>query len=79
MRQFVVQRFDKHLRARSCLRYLHRLGFVWKRSKRLLLKADPAKRAAFVAHYRALVAEAERRERKLQNRQHHARMAAAMM
>ncbi len=61
MRQFVVQRFDKHLSARSCLRYLHRLDFVWKRPKRLLLKADPAKRAAFVAQYRALVAAAAQR------------------
>ena len=61
VRQFVVQRFAKHLSQRSCLRYLHRLDFVWKRPKRLLLKADPAKRAAFVARYRALVADAARR------------------
>ncbi len=61
VRQFVLQRFDKHLSPRSCLRYLHRLDFVWKRPQRLLLKADPAKRAAFVVQYRALVAEAKRR------------------
>jgi transposase len=61
VRQFVVQRFAKCLSPRSCQRYLHRLGFVWKRPKRLLLKADPAKRAAFVAQYRALVAEAAQR------------------
>lgn len=61
VRQFVAQRFAKRLSPRSCQRYLHRLGFVWKRPKRLLLKADPAKRAAFVARYRALVAAAEQR------------------
>ncbi len=61
MRQFVQQRCGKRVSARSCLRYLHRLGFVWKRPKRLLLKADVAKRAAFVEQYRALVADAARR------------------
>jgi transposase len=61
VRQFVAQRFSKCLSPRSCLRYLRRLGFVWKRPKRLLLKADPAKRAAFVAQYRALVAAAAQR------------------
>jgi len=61
VRQFIVQRFAKRLSPRSCQRYLRRLGFVWKRPKRLLLKADPAKRAAFVAQYRALVAAAEPR------------------
>lgn len=53
------------LSRRSCLRYLHRLGFIWKRPKRRLLKADPAKRAAFVAQYRALVAEAVARGARL--------------
>jgi transposase len=57
----VAERFGKRLSPRSCLRYLHRLGFVWKRPKRRLLKADPAKRAAFVAQYRDLVADATAR------------------
>lgn len=61
VRQFVQQRLGKQVSARSCLRYLHRLGFVWKRPKRLLLKADAKKRAAFVAEYRALVTDAARR------------------
>lgn len=61
VRQFVQQRFGKRVSARSCLRYLHRLGFVWKRPKRLLLKADATKRAAFVEAYRALLADAARR------------------
>jgi transposase len=56
--QVVAARFGRRLSPRSCLRYLHRLGFVWKRPKRRLLRADPAKRAAFVVTYRALVAEA---------------------
>jgi hypothetical protein len=61
VRQFVAERFGKRLSPRSCLRSLHRLGFVWKRPKRRLLKADPAQRAAVVAQYRDLVADATAR------------------
>lgn len=57
----MAERFGQQLSRRSCLRYLHRLGFVWKRPKRRLLKADPAKRAAFVARYQELVTEAAAR------------------
>jgi transposase len=42
----------------SCLRYLHRLDFVRKRPKKLLVKADPDQRATFVRTYATLVAEA---------------------
>ena len=42
------------------LNYLHRLGFVLKRPKKRLLKADPASREAFVAEYAALTAAARR-------------------
>lgn len=42
----------------SCLRYLHRLGFVCKRPKKLLVKADAAKRAAFVRTYAEVLADA---------------------
>ena len=38
---------------------LHRLGFVLKRPKKRLLKADAAKRETFVAEYAALVDEAQ--------------------
>ena len=38
---------------------LHRLGFVLKRPKKRLLKADAAKRKTFVAEYAALVDEAQ--------------------
>ena len=44
----------------SCLNYLHRLGFAFKRPKKRLLKADEAKREAFVAEYAALSEEARR-------------------
>jgi transposase len=61
VRQFAEKRFGHSLSPRSCLRYLHRLGFVWKRPQRRLLNADAAKRAAFVAQYRDLVADAAAR------------------
>ena len=58
MRLFVEQRWRKRLSPRSCLRWLHRLGFVWKRPQRQFLKADAKRRAAFVDDYRALVTAA---------------------
>lgn len=61
VREWVARQYEKQLSPRSCLRYLHRLGFVWKRPKRLLLKADAAKRAAFVDVYRTLLADATAR------------------
>jgi transposase len=61
VREWAARQCAKALSPRSCLRYLHRLGFVWKRPKRLLLKADAAKRAAFVAVYRTLLADATAR------------------
>jgi len=59
VRQFVQERFGRLLSGRSCLNYLHRLGFVLKRPKKRLLKADAEKRAAFVATYVALRSEAQ--------------------
>jgi len=59
VRRFVEQRFGRLLSSRSCLNYLHRLDFVLKRPKKRLLKADAAKRAAFVATYVALCKEAQ--------------------
>jgi len=58
VRQFVAARCGVRLSRSTCLRYLHRLGFVRKRPKKRLLKADEAKRAAFVADYAALQIEA---------------------
>jgi transposase len=60
VRQFVESRFARALARSSCLNYLHRLGFVLKRPKKRLLKADAAKRDAFVAFYAGLRAEAAR-------------------
>ena len=42
----------------SCLNWMHRLGFAFKRPKKRLLKADEAKREAFVAEYAVLREEA---------------------
>ena len=60
VRQFVAERFGMGLSRSSCLNYLHRLGFAFKRSKKRLLKADAAKREAFAAKYAALSEEAQR-------------------
>ena len=62
--EFVSERFGIGLSRRSCLNYLHRLGFVLKRPKKhpkkRLVKADEAKRESFVAGYAALWDEAGR-------------------
>jgi transposase len=60
VRQFVRGHSAVELGRSSCLNYLHRLGFVLKRPKKRLLKADATKRAAFVALYAALREEAAR-------------------
>jgi hypothetical protein len=59
VRRFVAERFGITLSRSSCRNYLHRLGFVVKRPTKRLLKADDAKREAFVAEYAALRVEAE--------------------
>ncbi len=58
IRRFVQEHFALLLSRSSCLNYLHRLGFVLKRPKKHFLKADEAKREAFVAAYAALLIEA---------------------
>jgi transposase len=58
VREFLAVRCGIRLCRSACTRYLHRLGFVCKRPKKRLLKADETKRAAFVAEYAALLAEA---------------------
>ena len=60
VRQFVRDRFGLALSRSSCLNYLHRLGFALKRPKKRLLKADPARREAFVGEYAALTVAAAR-------------------
>ena len=58
VRQFIEARCGIRLSRSACLRYLHRLGFVYQRPKKRLLKADEAKRATFLEEYAALLAEA---------------------
>jgi len=65
VRRFVSERFGITLARSSCRTYLHRLGFVRKRPIKQLLKADEAKRAAFVAAYAALRREAQARGAKI--------------
>ncbi len=60
VRQFVSERFGLGLSRSSCLNWLHRLGFTFKRPKKRLVKADEAKRETFVAEYAALSEEARR-------------------
>ncbi len=59
VRQFVEARCGVRLCRSACTRYLHRLGFAYKRPKKRLLKADEEKRAAFVEQYAALLVEAQ--------------------
>ena len=56
----MADRFRLVLSRSSCLNYLHRLEFVLKRPRKRLLKADPARREAFVGEYAALTATAAR-------------------
>ena len=58
VRGWIQQRMGRRLSRSSCLHYLHRLGFVHKRPKKRLLKADPARRATFVREYALLQAAA---------------------
>ena len=60
VRQFVLERFGIGLSRSSCLNWLHRLGFSFKRPKKRLLKADAGKRESFVAEYAALREEVSR-------------------
>jgi len=59
VRLFTEKRFGLTLCRSSCLNYLHRLGFVLKRPKKRLLKADAEARDAFVAAYAGLRIEAQ--------------------
>ncbi len=59
VRQFIEARCGLRLSRSTCLRYLHQLGFVLKRPKKRLLKADAAKWAAFIEAYAALLSEAQ--------------------
>ena len=60
MHRFVSERFGISLSRSSCMNYLHRLGFSFKRPKKRLVKADETRREAFVAEYAALWDGAQR-------------------
>ena len=62
VRRFALDRFGIGLSRSSCVNWLHRLGFAFKRPKKRLLKADEAKREAFVAEFAILEEEAGRNE-----------------
>ncbi len=59
VRQYVSERFSIILSRSSCLNWLHRLGFAFKRPKKRLVKANESRREAFVAEYAALREKAE--------------------
>ncbi len=59
VRLFIERHFGPTLCRSSCLNYLHRLGFVLKRPKKRLLKADVKARNAFVEAYARLRLEAQ--------------------
>jgi transposase len=59
VRRFVQRRFGILLERSSCRNYLHRLGFVLKRPKKRLVKANAERRAAFVREYALLRAAAQ--------------------
>ena len=59
LREFARQRFGVLLGRSTCRNYFHRLGFVLKRPKKLLLKADSVRRAEFVREYALLWAAAQ--------------------
>ena len=65
VREFVALWFGISLSRSSSLNYLHRLGFAFKRPKKRLLKADAAKREAFVAEYAILREVAQRTEARI--------------
>ena len=54
VREFVFERIGIELSRSSCLNWLHRLGFAFKRPKKRLVRADEAKREVFLAEYAAL-------------------------
>jgi transposase len=58
VREFIERYFGHKPCRSSCLNYLHRLGFVLKRPKKKLLKANEEKRDTFIALYHTLLAEA---------------------
>ena len=59
MGQFVWERYGISISRSGCLKWLHRLGFAYKRPKKRLLKADEGKRTDFGAEYATLWEECQ--------------------
>jgi transposase len=57
---FVQDRFDRLLCRESIRSALHRLGFSWKKARKLLGRADPARRRAVIQDLRGLRGGAQR-------------------
>ena len=57
--QFVWERYGISISRSGCLKWLHRLGFAYKRPKKRLLKADEGKRTDFAAEYATLWEECQ--------------------
>ena len=53
------KRYGISISRSGCLKWLHRLGFAYKRPKKRLLKADAGKRTDFVAEYATLWEECQ--------------------
>ncbi|HLW01946.1 MAG TPA: IS630 family transposase [Ktedonobacterales bacterium] len=58
VQHFLQEQCGLRMSRSSCLRWVHRLDFTWKRPKKRLIKADAKKRAAFVREYVSLTAAA---------------------
>lgn len=58
VRAFVQKQTGRTLSRSSCRNYLHRLGFVLRRPRKRLAKADAVRRAAFVREYALIRATA---------------------
>ncbi|HXO72605.1 MAG TPA: winged helix-turn-helix domain-containing protein [Bradyrhizobium sp.] len=57
---FVRARFARLCCRETIRAALHRLGLSWKKAKKLLGRADPARREAFIARLRPVLAAAQR-------------------
>ena len=57
--QFILEGFGSSISRSSCLNYLHRMGFAFKRPKKNLVKADEEKREAFASEYVSLWQESQ--------------------
>lgn len=60
--QYIATHFGRTLSRETLRRYLKKLGFSWKKAKKLLNKADPKKREEFLLQMDTLMKEANREQ-----------------